>query len=140
MLRCNQCRRSDPDATSDDIACQYCGAGNYPYRRYGLVASDIASDATIGDMLRANVARSDAKARGERRAIGEIAREILATWRKPYFGAVPYLRAMLYLDNIDDSYGYDSAREIVVRFLGNAATWRGEDARRIKKELRAMLR
>jgi hypothetical protein len=42
------------------------------------------------------------------------------------------------LNSIDDKYGYDSARSIVNYFLANAGTWRGEVARRIKKELKGM--
>ena len=60
-------------------------------------------------------------------------------WKKPYFGAVPYLQAMGTLGGLDDSYGLDDARSIARYFLANAGTWRGEDARRIKGELKAML-
>jgi hypothetical protein len=73
------------------------------------------------------------------RQLHEIASEIRKTWAKPYFGAVPYLRAMLSLGNVGDSYGFDDARSIVNYFLCNASTWRGEDARRIKAELKGML-
>ena len=68
-----------------------------------------------------------------------IAREIRNDWRKPYFGAVPYLSALSELDSIDGRYYEDSARSVVAYFLGNAATWRGETAKRIKAELKAML-
>ena len=74
------------------------------------------------------------------RPIYVIAAEIRRTWRPVYFGAVPYLGAMTCLDSMADNYGADSARSIVAYFLSNAATWRGEDARRIKAELRAMLK
>lgn len=73
------------------------------------------------------------------RPLYEIAGEIHRTWPKVYFGAVPYLAAMGDLDSIRDSYGLDSADDIVRYFLSNATTWRGEDARRIKAELKAML-
>ena len=72
------------------------------------------------------------------RPIYLIAEEIMQDWRKPYFGAVPYLNAMLELDSIDDSYYFDSGRSIVLYFLSNANTWRGETARRVKAELRSM--
>ena len=61
------------------------------------------------------------------------------SWPKPYFGAVPYIQAMRYLSDITDDYGYDSGESIVRYFLANAGTWRGEDARRIKAELRKMI-
>lgn len=70
------------------------------------------------------------------RPINEIAAEIKADWKKPYFGAVPYLSAMWSLRQITDKYGYDDAESIIMYFLANAGTWRGETARRIKKELK----
>ena len=74
------------------------------------------------------------------RSIREIAFEIKADWTKPYFGAVPYLDAMTQLNSITDKYGWDDADMIVRYFLGNAKTWRGETAKRIKAELKAMLK
>lgn len=73
------------------------------------------------------------------RSLSTIARDIRRDWHKPYFGAVPYLQAMTSLDTIRDSYGYDSADSIVRYFLSNAATWRGDTARAIKAELKAIL-
>lgn len=73
------------------------------------------------------------------RLLSTIAREIRATWPKVYFGAVPYLQAMALLDSVDDRYGLDDGRSIVNYFLANAGTWRGDDARRIKAELKAMV-
>ena len=74
------------------------------------------------------------------RSIGTIALEIKRTWTKPYYGAVPYLNAMLSLDSLDDQYGYDNARSIVLYFLANASTFRGPDAKRIKAELKALVK
>lgn len=73
------------------------------------------------------------------RPLREIAKAIHQHWPEPYFAAVPYIKAMLYLDSIHGSYGLDSAEEIVLRFLANAGTWRGYAARTIKSELRAHL-
>jgi len=72
------------------------------------------------------------------RPLYEIAREIRKCWKPVWFGAVPYLQAMASLDSITDAYGLDSGKSIVLYFLANASTWRGEDARRIKAELKAM--
>jgi hypothetical protein len=47
---------------------------------------------------------------------------------------------MAVLTNITDTYGADSAESVVIYFLGNATTWRGEDARRIKSELKGMVK
>ena len=73
------------------------------------------------------------------RELREIAKEIREDWKKPYFGAVPYIEALETLSSIDDDYYADSARSVVLYFLGNAKTWRGETAKRIKSELKAML-
>jgi len=74
------------------------------------------------------------------RPLYQIATEIAKDWKKPYFGAVPYLDAMGELESIHDSYYLDSARSVVAYFLSNASTWRGEKAREIKKELNQMLK
>jgi len=46
---------------------------------------------------------------------------------------------MATLNSINDTYGWDSAESIVRYFLANASTWRGETAKTIKKELKAMV-
>lgn len=79
----------------------------------------------------------------ETRPLSTIAKEILADYHaqgKPvYYSAVPYVRAMLSLDSINDSYGDDSAKSIVAYALSNLSVWRGETARRIKAELKGMI-
>ena len=76
----------------------------------------------------------------EKRPIYIIAEEISKDWKKPYFGALPYLSALHSLDKITDSYGMDSGKSIVLYFLSNAATWRGNKARAIKAELKNLLK
>lgn len=79
------------------------------------------------------------------RPLHVIAADIRKTWRNKMgvpavnYAARPYLDAMRQLDRITDNYYCDPATDIVRRFLSNATSWRGEDARRIKAELRAML-
>ena len=72
------------------------------------------------------------------RPLYEIAREIRKDWKNVSYCAAPYLQAMGTLDAITDSYLYDSGRSIVAYFLANAGSWRGETAKRIKAELKAM--
>lgn len=72
------------------------------------------------------------------RPIYEIAAEIRSDWKNPYFGAVPYLDAMHELNDIKDNFYEDSGQSVVLYFLANANTWRGETARRVKKELKEM--
>ena len=74
------------------------------------------------------------------RQLYEIAREIRKTWTKVSPYAEPYLEAMESLNTIDDNYYLDSGKSVVLYFLSNASTWRGEDARRIKAELKEMLK
>lgn len=75
----------------------------------------------------------------EPRFLFTIAHEIKADWKKMAPYAKPYVDAMLRVNKITDKYGADNAREIVAYFLSNAGTWRGETAKRIKAELRALL-
>lgn len=77
-----------------------------------------------------------------RRSINTIASEIERDWtqEKVNYAARPYLDAMYSLGNIEDKYFNDSGRSVVAYFLSNATTWKGEVARRIKKELNLMLK
>lgn len=74
------------------------------------------------------------------RSLETIAREIRQDWKNPFFGAKPYLDAMRSMGSIKDAYGCDSGRSIVLYFLSNASTWRGDKAREIKAELNKMLK
>lgn len=68
----------------------------------------------------------------------QYALEIALDWKNVYFGAKPYLDAMADLDQITDNYGCDSGVSIVLYFLSNARNWRGENAKRIKSELKEL--
>lgn len=74
------------------------------------------------------------------RELHVIAAEISGDWKRPYFGAVPYLSAMAELSSVDSQYYEDSAASVVRYFLANATTWRGETARRVKAELKSMVK
>lgn len=76
-----------------------------------------------------------------KRTFQQIAKDIKSTWLNVYFGAVPYLEALLTLDTIDPNAMYycDTAENIVRYFLANARTFRGADAKRLKAELKSML-
>jgi hypothetical protein len=67
-----------------------------------------------------------------------IANEIYADWKPVNYAAKPYLDAMKTLDGIADKYFHDSGKSVVLYFLANAGQWRGEKARAIKAELKAM--
>jgi len=68
-------------------------------------------------------------------AIGKL---IQKHWKRIYFGATPYVRAMQEIDG--DMYGQDSWTSIVAYFLSNARTWKGPEARTIKAELNRRLK
>jgi hypothetical protein len=78
------------------------------------------------------------------RELHQIGREINDDWRligkgvSPY--ARPYLDALLTLESINDNYYLDSADSVVRYFLANASTYRGEKAKALKAELKAMLK
>jgi hypothetical protein len=74
------------------------------------------------------------------RSINLIAREIKNDWKNVYFGASPYLKAMSSMLSVNDKYGLDDGKMVVRYFLANSSSWRGDVARRIKKELSDMVK
>ena len=78
------------------------------------------------------------------RKIYQIAQDIKTEWSKQksgvYFGAKPYLDAMLTLEDKNSNYGMDSASSICTYFLANASTFRGEQAKLLKAELKAVFK
>ena len=72
-------------------------------------------------------------------SIKEITKIINHDWQNVYFGAKPYLSAMLTLDSINDDYGLDSGKDIVTRFLSNSGQWHGDIAKTVKQELKRRL-
>jgi hypothetical protein len=73
------------------------------------------------------------------RPIYVIASEVRSDWKKVSPYALPYLEAMFTLGDIRERFYEDSGKSVVMYFLANAGSWRGEVARRVKKELNAML-
>lgn len=67
-----------------------------------------------------------------------IARDIYKVWPKVNYAAKPYLEAMADLTSIEDKYGYDNARSIVLYFLSNASSFRGDEAKALKLELKSI--
>jgi hypothetical protein len=76
----------------------------------------------------------------EHRPISAIARDIRRAWPNVNYAARPYLDAMRHLNRPLDNFGFDDARDIVLRFLGNASSFRGEQAKALKAELRTMVK
>ena len=73
------------------------------------------------------------------RPLYSIARDIRRAWPKVNYAAAPYLDAMGALNSINDKYLYDDGRGVVRYFLANAAAFRGDTAKALKAELKAML-
>ena len=74
------------------------------------------------------------------RPLSLIARDIRRAWPRVYFAAAPYLDAMSSLNSIDDRYMYENGRGIVRYFLANASTFRGDQAKALKAELKQLLK
>lgn len=90
-----------------------------------------------------------------KRMLYEIAENIISVWyanrakkhanKSPsqwreivYFGAVPYLEALLTMRG-QEGYGYDSTDSVILYALSNMSTFRGPEARALKDELRTHL-
>ena len=77
------------------------------------------------------------------RSLSAIAREIRKDWstkgKGVNYAADPYLSAMASLGAITERFYDDSGKSVVRYFLANATSWRGDVAKRVKAELKAML-
>ena len=80
------------------------------------------------------------KPRTTHRPLHLIAQEIITDWRKVHYTAAPYVQAMSSLNTIKDRCSCDSGESIVLYFLSNASLWKGEVARRIKLELKQIVK
>lgn len=74
------------------------------------------------------------------RAIHEVATDIRREWSNVHYTAKPYLVAMFWLTDKHSKYGLDSADDIVLRFISNATSFRGERARELKAELKQIIK
>jgi len=63
-----------------------------------------------------------------------IARSIRKDWNRVSPYAEPYLKAME-----RDDYGYDGVLSVLLRFLSNAGSYRGDNARAYKAELKHLI-
>jgi hypothetical protein len=76
----------------------------------------------------------------DRVSVSEIAHAIAKDWQNisPY--AKDYLNAMKEIRDINGAYYADSAKSVVLYFLANASTYRGENARAYKALLKEMVK
>ncbi len=75
----------------------------------------------------------------KKRYLFEIAEDIYQNWHNITDAAWPYLHAMQQLCTLKDYFFQDSARSVVLYFLSNSTTWKGEKAKQIKTELKQLL-
>ena len=73
------------------------------------------------------------------RMLRDIAKEIKQDWKNVSVYARPYLDAMEGLSTVNENYIAEDGRTVVLYFLANAGSWRGEVARRVKQELKKMV-
>ena len=73
-------------------------------------------------------------------SVSEIAHAIAKDWQNinPY--AVDYLNAMKDIRSINDNYYAESAHSVILYFLANAGTYRGESARTYKALLKDLIK
>ena len=62
----------------------------------------------------------------------------MTNWKNPNYAAKPYLDAMSLMTTVEKGYMADDGKGIILYFLSNAASWRGDVSRRVKTELKAM--
>ena len=74
------------------------------------------------------------------RPLYTIAYDIHRQWKKPNFGAIPYLDAMFRLTCTQDYYFSDRGDHIVRYFLANATNFKGDVAQELKEELKEHLK
>ena len=76
------------------------------------------------------------------RPLFEIARDIQRdpAYKAHAWKAGPYVTAMTALHGVNDRYYEDDGRSIVAYALSNLTGWRGDTARTVKSELKAILK
>jgi hypothetical protein len=102
-----------------------------------MKANDIVYRSTVGAVLDSKSPPAPLP-----RPLSTIAREIESDWsakgKGVNFAARPYLDAMKTLHSVADNYFHDSGVSVVLYFLSNAGSWRGDVARRVKAELKGL--
>ena len=68
----------------------------------------------------------------------ELVRIIRADWQNPNYAAVPYLDALEGVTTWNCTVEFESARSLAPYLLNNLRTYRGETARFVKAQLKAV--
>jgi hypothetical protein len=80
------------------------------------------------------------KTLNERVSVSEIAHAIAKDWANVSPYAADYLNAMKEIRSVEDNYYADTAKSVIMYFLANANTYRGENARSYKALLKEMIK
>jgi hypothetical protein len=80
------------------------------------------------------------KTLNERVTVSEIAHAIAKDWTNVSPYAADYLNAMKEIRSVNDNYYADSAKSVILYFLANASSYRGENARSYKALLKDMVK
>lgn len=73
-------------------------------------------------------------------SVSEIAHAIAKDWQNVSPYAKDYLNAMKDIRSVNDNYYADSAHSVILYFLANAGSYRGENARTYKALLKDLLK
>jgi len=76
----------------------------------------------------------------ERVTVSEIAHAIAKDWTNVSPYAADYLNAMKEIRSVEDNYYADSAKSVILYFLANAGSYRGDNARSYKALLKEMVK
>lgn len=68
-----------------------------------------------------------------------IADMIYQDWKNISPHALPYLRGMSGMSTVKDYVGFDPGKEVILYFLVNATSWRGDVARAVKTHLKLLI-
>jgi len=76
------------------------------------------------------------------RSLKEIAKDIKKHWQTPNHFASYWITMLETVDKLSDkvTYSLNTGKDCATKFLIHAQNWRGEEARRIKNELKQMLK
>jgi hypothetical protein len=80
------------------------------------------------------------KTLNERVTVSEIAHAIAKDWTNVSPYAADYLNAMKEIRSVNDNYYADSAKSVILYFLANASSYRGDNARAYKALLKDMVK
>ncbi len=68
--------------------------------------------------------------------VSQLASTIRQEWKNVSVHAEPYLSAMSTLATVNDKFGLEDGKGIILYFLSNATGFRGDAAKAIKAELK----